>query len=227
MKLALRIYMWALGLYPRDFKHQHSQAMLETYTDALRDASLHKRLPIFHCHMAFDLISSLPAAHLQGANMTIWIRRLLIASSLGIGLLGLVQTLSMWSQQGIQFPITIYGGQPLEPHVALWWTLQQWMPASNTMLWLMLTIFAVGSLALAGLEIKRLTLERPWAASAPFIFALLTALILAFILSGPALNALNAIQATALLSCGWIALAFSLWRTAQPRTAANLPSSRV
>ena len=227
MKLALRIYAWALRLYPRDFQQQHSQAMLETYKDALKDAVLHKRLPAFHGHMALDLISSLPAAHLQGANMTIWIRRLLIASSLGIGLLGLVQTLSMWSEQGIQFPITITSGQPLEPRVALWWTLQQWMPASSTMLWFMLAIFAIGLLALAGLGIKHLTLERPWAASAPFIFALLTALVLAFILSGPALNALNAIQATALFSCGWIALAFSIWRKTQPRTAPDLSSPRV
>ena len=159
--------------------------------------------------------------------MDIWIRRLLIASSLGIGLLGLVQTLSMWSEQGIQFPITITSGQPLEPRVALWWTLQQWMPASSTMLWFMLAIFAIGSLALGVIGIKHLTLERPWAVSAPFVFALLTALTFAFILSSPALNSLNAIQATALFSCGWIALAFSIWRTAQPRTAHDLSSPRV
>ena len=226
MKPALRIYAWALRLYPRDFQ-PHSQTMLETYTDALRDAVLHKRLPAFHCHMTLDLISSLPAAHLQGANMTIWIRRLLVASSLIFGLLGFVLTLSMWSEQTIQFPITITSGQYLEPRVALWWTLQQWMPVLGATSLFMLAIFAIGSLALGVLEIKHLTLERRWAVSAPFVIALLTTLIFAFYLTNQALSEQNKILTAALFSCGWIALAGSLWHTTAVRRTPDLSSPRA
>ena len=149
MKFALRIYAWALRLYPRDFKHQHSQAMLETYTDALKDAALHKRLPAFHCHMTLDLISSLPAAHLQGVNMDIWICRLLIASSLGIGLIALVQAVYIWSHQTIQLPVIIsVTGQALDSRNALWWTLEQAMPTLYVVQWIMIAFWIAGTLTL-------------------------------------------------------------------------------
>ena len=228
MNLALRIYAWALRLYPRDFRDQHSQAMLETYTDALKDASLHKRLPAFHRHMTLDLISSLPAAHFQGANMDIWMRRLLIASSLVIGLIELVQTLSMWSEQPIKFPITISSGQPLEPRVALWWTLQQWTPLLMAAQLVGLAIFALGLFALGILSIRRVNLERRWTAAPPFIIALILTLIVASTLSvRNTPNTLIQISFTLMFALGWIALALSLRLKPQPRVSPELSSPRV
>ena len=225
MNLALRIYAWALRLYPRDFRDQHSQAMLETYTDALKDALLHKRLPAFHRHMTLDLISSLPAAHLQGANMDIWMRRLLIASGLVIGLIELVQTLSIWSEQPIKFPITISSGQP---RVALWWTLQQWTPLLMAVQLVGLAIFALGLLALGILSIRRVTLERRWAAAPPFIIALVLTLIVAgALLIGSPLDSLIKISFTLMFALGWIALALSLRLKPQPHAAPDVFSPRA
>ena len=229
MKLALRIYMWTLGLYPRDFKRQHGQAMLETYADALKDASLHKRLPAFHCHMTLDLISSLPAAYLQGANMTIWMRRLLIASSLMIGLIALVQVVYIWSHQTIQLPVIITTtGQALDSRNALWWTLEQLMPTLYAVQWVMIALWIVGTLTLGALTTRHATLERRWAAAPPFIIALVIALIGAGALSiSSPPNLLIKISFTLMFALGWIALAFSLRLKLQPRAAPDLPSPRV
>ena len=228
MNLALRIYAWALRLYPRDFRDQHSQAMLETYTDALKDASLHKRLPAFHRHMTLDLISSLPAAHFQRAHMDIWMRRLLIASSLVIGLLALVQTLNVWSEQPIKYPITIYGGQPLEPRVALWWTLLRWTPLLGVVQLIGLAIFALGLFALGILSIRRVTLERRWKVAPPFIIALILTLIFAGAVSvRDTPDTLIKTSFTLMFALGWIALALSLRLKPQPHAAPDVFSPRA
>ena len=231
MKLALRIYAWALRLYPRDFQQQHSQAMLETYTDALKDATLYKRLPAFHRHMMLDLISSLPAAHLQGANMDIWMRRLLIASSLVIGLIALVQAVFIWSHQTIQLPVIIsVTGQALDPRNALWWTLEQAMPTLYAVQWVMIVLWIVGTLVFGALTTRHATVERRWAVAPPFIIAL--ALLLALIganalsiVSPP--NALIKISVTLMFALGWITFALSLRLKPQPRVAPDLSSPRA
>ncbi len=230
MKLALRIYLWALRLYPRDFQHQHSQAMLETYTDALKDAALHKRLPAFHCHMALDLISSLPAAHLQGANMDIWIRRLLIPSSLVIGLIALVDAVFIWSHQTIQLPVVIsMTGQAVDPRNALWWTLEQAMPTLYTVQRLVLVIWIAAVLALGALKVRYVTLERRWQAAPPFVIALLVTLCIAgaSLFIHPTSDALMKMMFVLIFALGWIALALSLRLEPQPRAAPDLSSPRV
>ncbi len=229
MKLALKIYAWALRLYPRDFQRQHGQAMLKTYTDALKDATLHKRLPAFHGRMALDLISSLPAAHLQGANMTIWMRRLLIASSFVIGLIALVQAVFIWSHQTIQFPVIISTtGQALDPRNALWWTLEQTMPTLYAVQWVMIALWIVGTMVFGALTTRHATFERRWAVAPPFIIALVLALIVVgalFIGSPP--DALIKISFTLMFALGWITLALSLRLKPQPRAAPDVPSPRV
>ena len=92
--------------------------------------------------MTLDLISSLPAAHLQGVNMDIWIRKLLIASSLGIGLIALVQAVYIWSHQTIQLPVIIsVTVQALDSRNALWWTLEQAMPTLYVVQWIMIAFW--------------------------------------------------------------------------------------
>ena len=228
MNLALRIYAWALRLYPRDFRDQHSQAMLETYTDALKDASLHKRLPAFHRHMTLDLISSLPAAHFQGARMDIWMRRLLIASSLVIGLIALVQAVYIWSHRTIQLPVIIgTTGQALDSRNALWWTLEQAMPTLYAVQWVMIALWIAGTLTLGALTTRHATLERRWAAAPPFIIALILTLIVGgTLLFGSPPDSLIKISFALMFALGWIALALSLRLKPQPRAVPDLPSPR-
>lgn len=231
MKFALRIYAWVLRLYPRNFQQQHSQAMLETYTDALRDAALHKRLPAFHCHMVLDLISSLPAAHLQGgANMDIWMRRLLIPSSLVIGLIALVQAVYIWSHQTIQLPVVIsMTGQALDSRNALWWTLEQTMPSLYTVQRLVLVIWIAAVLALGALKVRYVTLERRWQAAPPFVIALLVTLTIASasLFIHPTSDSLIKMAFTLIFALGWISLALSLRLEPQPRAAPDPSSPRV
>ena len=203
--------------------------MLETYADALKDASLLKRLPAFHRHMTLDLISSLPAAHFQGANMDIWIRRLLIASSLVIGLLALVQAVFIWSHQTIQLPVIISTtGQALDPRNALWWTLEQAMPTLYAVQWIMIALWIAATLAFGASKIRHATLERRWAVAPPFIIALILVLILAGALSiSSPPDLLTRISLTLMVALGWIALALSLRLKPQPHAAPDVFSPRA
>ena len=161
--------------------------------------------------------------------MDIWMRRLLIASSLVIGLIALVQAVYIWSHQTIQLPVIIgTTGQALDSRNALWWTLEQAMPTLYAVQWVMIALWIAGTLTLGALTTRHATLERRWAAAPPFIIALILTLIVGgTLLFGSPPDSLIKISFALMFALGWIALALSLRLKPQPRVAPDLSSPRA
>ncbi len=59
MKLETWMYKQALELYPRAYREQFGQPMLETYTDGLRAAKLEGEVWAFHRHMIVDTVKEI------------------------------------------------------------------------------------------------------------------------------------------------------------------------
>jgi hypothetical protein len=59
MKLETWMYKQVLELYPRAYREQFGQPMLETYTDSLKAAKLEGKTPSFHFNTVLDTIKSI------------------------------------------------------------------------------------------------------------------------------------------------------------------------
>lgn len=56
--LALRLYRRALQWFPKDFRREYGDEMLQTFRDGLHDATVQGRLPMFWLETAWDVFSS-------------------------------------------------------------------------------------------------------------------------------------------------------------------------
>ncbi len=68
MKLETWVYKQALELYPRAYRDQFGQAMLETYTDALKAAKLEGKTWGFHWNTFLDTVKSVARATAEVKN---------------------------------------------------------------------------------------------------------------------------------------------------------------
>jgi hypothetical protein len=210
MKLETRIYALALHLYPTHFRQKHGQDMFKTYSDALHHAKEQHRTLRFHTQSILDLIFSVLRSHLETLNShsSRIAKVFLIVSSLGIALSGLIQTLSIWFEQFIHFPITIKSGDVLEPRVAIWWTIQQWNETLYSGL-MLLIIALVLSLGIMGVnQLRHGKLERRWNVSFPMVMGL--ALVLTFYVITTTHTPLSLTVMSAIFSLEWAVLGIGL-----------------
>jgi hypothetical protein len=220
MKLETRIYALALRLYPMGFQQKHGQDMFKTYADALHHAKEQHRTILFHLETVLDFISSLIQAHLEtfSSNLLRIARVFLIVSSFGIAFSGLIQTLNIWLEQFVHFPITISSGDVLEPRVAIWWTIQQWNETLYSGLMLLIIAFVL-SLGIMGInQLRHGKLERHWNVSFPLIIGLV--LVLTFYMVTITHTPLSLTLISAAFSLEWAVLGISLWLK-QPIFQAN------
>ncbi len=110
MKLETWMYKQTLELYPRVYREQFGEPMLETYTDALKSAKLEGKTFGFHWNTFWDIIKSISRATMDVKNANLLAR---ITAVLGLMLLIL---LLVGLMQVPLFPIV---GKYVSPVVAL------------------------------------------------------------------------------------------------------------
>jgi hypothetical protein len=211
MKLETRIYALALRLYPIGFQQKHGQDMFKTYSDALNHAKEQHRTILFYIQTILDFIWSLIQAHLEvfSSNLPRIARVFMIASSFGIAISGLIQSLNIWLEQFIHFPITIRSGDVLESQVAVWWTLQQWNETLYSGL-MLLTIAFVLSLGIIGInQLRYGKLEHRQTVSFPLVIGL--AIVLTFYMATTTHTPLSLTLVSVIFSLEWAVLGISLW----------------